>query len=149
MEQSQEAQAPAPAAARPGGTRAIVGAAVAIVGVIDCHRALPGNDVVAAFPFARRIPHDPARLRYWVVCTRYGKWTLAPLEDDERAVVIDHFERWWRGSSAHYTTGGISLGRYSPGFSVVRIGDAGWNEFASWRYAPTGGGTCGTCRGAA
>lgn len=102
---------------------------------LHCHKRFPANDVVEAFPFATRVAYDPARLRYWVVCARCGKWSLAPLEEDERASTIEQLERWWRGSSAHYTAGDIGVGQFSPRFSVVRIGAAGWNEFASWRYA--------------
>jgi hypothetical protein len=102
---------------------------------LHCHRRFPENDVVEAFPFARRVAYDPARVRYWVVCTRCGKWSLAPIEAEDRASTVEQLERWWRGTSAHYTAGGIGVGELTPKVSVVRIGEARWDEFAAWRYA--------------
>ena len=104
---------------------------------LSCHKPFPSNDAIEPFPFARRIAYDPARSRYWVVCTKCGKWSLAPIEAGERASVIDQLERWWRSSSARYTTDDIGLGQYNPKLSVVRIGEANWNQFAAWRYGKT------------
>lgn len=104
---------------------------------VFCHRKLPRNEAIEAFPFGRRVAYDPVRSRYWVVCQRCGKWTIAPLEADERDATIEHLERWWRGSTARYSTDGIGLGQYSPRLSVVRVGEAGWSEFAAWRYGAT------------
>lgn len=104
---------------------------------LHCHVRFEGNDVIEAFPFARRVAYDPVKLRYWVVCHRCGKWSMAPMEDDERGNTVDQLERWWRGSTHHYSTGGIGVGRYSERFSVVRIGDATWPEFAFWRFGET------------
>jgi hypothetical protein len=104
---------------------------------LNCHRRLPGNDVVEAFPYGRRVAYDARRQRFWVVCTRCKRWSLAPIDADERTTAIDNFERWWYSTSSHYTRGGIGIGQYSDRFSLVRIGDAGWNEFACWRYAST------------
>jgi len=102
---------------------------------LHCHAKLKANDVIEAFPFGRRVAYDPAKQRFWVVCHKCGKWSMAPLADDARATVVEQLERWWRGSSQHYTAGGIGVGRHSDMFSVVRIGEATWPEFASWRYA--------------
>ena len=104
---------------------------------LHCLKALPPNDVVAPFPFGRQMAYDPAKQRLWVVCSRCRRWSIAPLVEDERAAEIDRFERWWRDNSSHYSTGGIGLGQMNQRFSLVRIGDAGWNEFAAWRYART------------
>lgn len=101
---------------------------------LHCLKKLPGNDVVEAFPFGKQVAYDPAKQRLWVVCERCRRWSIAPIDDDERGSTIDAFERWWRSSSAHYSTGGVGLGQFNDRFSVVRIGDATWNEFASWRY---------------
>jgi len=102
---------------------------------LHCHRKLKGNDVIESFPVGERVAYDPAKRRFWVVCHKCGKWNMAPLDDDERAGAIEVLERWWRDSPRHYTAGGIGVGRYSDKFSVVRIGEATWPEFASWRYA--------------
>lgn len=100
-----------------------------------CKRAFPENDVVEAWPYARRVAYDPAKQRYWAVCLKCGKWSLTALEDDERAATVEQLERWWRSSSTRYSTGGIGLGEFSPTFSVVRVGESNWKEFAHWRHA--------------
>jgi hypothetical protein len=99
-----------------------------------CHRRFPGNQVVEMFPHGRRIGIDAGRNRYWLICARCGQWNMAPLSYSDRAIMIDWFERWWSGSATRYTREGIGIGRYENHLDVVRIGEAGWAEFASWRY---------------
>ena len=104
---------------------------------LHCLKRLPGNDVLEAFPFGKQVAYDPARQRFWVVCGRCRRWAIAPRSEGDRGSAIDYFERWWRSTSAHYSTGGVGLGQFNERFSVVRVGDASFNEFASWRHATT------------
>jgi hypothetical protein len=101
---------------------------------LHCLKALPGNDVIEPFPFGSRVAYDSAKQRLWVVCSRCRRWSLAPLDDDERRSAIDMLERWWRGSTTRYSTDGIGVGQVNEKFSVVRVGEASFNEFAAWRH---------------
>lgn len=102
-----------------------------------CNKALPRNAVLETYPFGQRVAYDAASQRYWVVCLKCGKWCLTTMEDDERAATIEVLERWWRGSTTRYSTGGIGLGEHPSGMSVVRIGESNWKEFAHWRHVRT------------
>jgi len=97
-----------------------------------CNSSLGSNDHIAAFPVGHRLAFDPARGRLWVICTRCGRWNLAPLED--RWEAIDECERLFRGTRLRYSTDNIGLARVGQHLELVRIGPALLPEIASWRY---------------
>jgi hypothetical protein len=97
-----------------------------------CKRKLGVNGAIEHFPVGHRIAFDPARGRLWAVCTRCGRWNLAPLE--ERWEAVEEGERRFRAERVRYSTGQIGLARLRDGTELVRVGEAQRREFASWRY---------------
>ena len=59
-----------------------------------CNKELGSNEVIENFPIGRRLAYDEAKGRLWVVCRRFEKWNLTPLE--ERWEAIEECERFFR-----------------------------------------------------
>jgi hypothetical protein len=98
-----------------------------------CHTGLGTNQEIELFPVGRRLAFDPKRGRLWVVCTRCGKWNLAPL--DERWEAIEECERRFRGTPLRVSTENIALAELRDGSQLVRIGPPAADiEIAAWRY---------------
>jgi len=97
-----------------------------------CHSDLGANDSVPEFPVGRRLAFDATHGRLWVVCTRCGRWNLAPLE--ERWEAIDRCEQRYRDTWLRFSVENIGLARTKSGLELVRIGQALLPEIASWRY---------------
>ena len=97
-----------------------------------CHSDLGSNDSVPEFPVGRRLAFDAARGRLWVVCTRCGRWNLAPL--DERWEAVDRCEQRFRDTWFRFTVENVGVARTRGGLELVRIGEALLPEVASWRY---------------
>jgi hypothetical protein len=97
-----------------------------------CHSDLGVNESVPEFPVGRRLAFDATHGRLWVVCTRCGRWNLAPLE--ERWEAIDRCERRFRDTWLRFSVDNVGLARTKSGLELVRIGKALLPEVASWRY---------------
>ena len=53
-----------------------------------CNRPLGTNEVIEHFPVGRRLAFDAERGRLWVVCRKFKRWNLSPLEERWEAVEI-------------------------------------------------------------
>ena len=97
-----------------------------------CRLPFPPNDTVEAFPRGRRLAFDPQRGRLWAICGGCGRWSLAPIES--RWEALEELERLTvdRGRLLA-ETGRIALFRAGE-MDVVRVGRAGLEEEAWWRY---------------
>ena len=51
-----------------------------------CTRPLGTNEVIEHFPVGRRLAFDAERGRLWVVCRKFERWNLSPLEERWEAV---------------------------------------------------------------
>ncbi|MGD8318958.1 MAG: hypothetical protein PVJ02_00840 [Gemmatimonadota bacterium] len=97
-----------------------------------CRNPFPWNGRLAHMPHGRRIAYDPERGRLWAVCERCHRWNLAPLEDREGALYeLERLARDHGHLVAH--TAHISL-LHTGDMTLVRVGDAGLQEQAWWRY---------------
>jgi len=97
-----------------------------------CNVSLGTNEVIESFPVGRRLAFDAANGRLWVVCRKFERWNLSPLE--ERWEAIEACERRFRDTRLRVSTDNIGLARLSEGLELVRVGPALRPEFAAWRY---------------
>lgn len=97
-----------------------------------CRTPFPPNREIEHLPVGRRIAHDEARGRLWVVCGTCSRWNLAPFED--RWEAIEECERHFRRTHVRVSSDNVGLARLSEGLELVRIGDPLRPEFAAWRY---------------
>lgn len=97
-----------------------------------CSAKLGTNEAIEAFPVGDRVAFDAARGRLWAVCSRCGRWNLAPLE--ERWEAVESAERLFRETGTRVHSENVGLARLRDGTRLVRIGDALPGELAAWRY---------------
>lgn len=67
-----------------------------------------------------------------MVCTKCGRWNLAPL--DERGGAIEACEKLYHDTVLRKSTGEVGLARLPSGLQLVRIGRPVFPEYADWRY---------------
>lgn len=99
---------------------------------LTCHAPFGDNEVLEHFPHGRRVAYDPERGRLWAICGLCRSWTLAPFE--ERWEALEELERIVTDRARLLSrTDRIALLRHD-GLEIVRVGDAGLEEEAWWRY---------------
>lgn len=96
-----------------------------------CDAELGTNEQMPELP-ARRVAFDPASQRVWSVCPRCSRWTLALLDPDERSRMVEMLERRYV-AGAHAANVALGVAPLGDG-TMVRVGNASWSQFASWRY---------------
>lgn len=99
---------------------------------IFCSADLGANDALEVFPVGRRVAFDAAKGRLWAVCSKCGRWNLAPLE--ERWEAVESAERIFRDSRLRVQSENIGLCRLADGTRLIRVGQAMAGELAAWRY---------------
>jgi hypothetical protein len=99
---------------------------------IYCSAALGANEALEAFPVGRRVAFDAARGRLWAVCSRCGRWNLAPIE--ERWEAVEEAERAFRDARLRTQSENIGLAKLRDGTRLIRVGSALQGELAVWRY---------------
>ena len=99
---------------------------------IFCHSRFGRNDLVEAWPVGRRLAFDAAQGRLWAICSRCGRWNLAPIKDRWQAV--EACESQFVMARARHSTDDIGLARDDRGLDLVRIGSPTRRELAAWRY---------------
>lgn len=97
-----------------------------------CLSSLGSNQVIEAFPIGRIIACDAQRGRLWVVCPACGRWNLVPVE--ERWEIVETLERLWSRTSRRAQREAVGLAELDDGTRLIRIGAAGEDELATWRY---------------
>lgn len=97
-----------------------------------CTKALGTNEVAETFPIGRRLAFDAAKGRLWVVCRKWQRWNLTPLE--ERWEAVEDCERLFQETPTRASTENIGIARHREGLDLVRIGKPPRGEFAAWRY---------------
>ena len=97
-----------------------------------CNRPLGTNEVIEHFPVGRRLAFDAERGRLWVVCRKFERWNLSPLE--ERWEAVEMCERLFRDTRVRVSTENVGLAKHPEGLELVRIGQPMRPEFAAWRY---------------
>lgn len=99
---------------------------------LTCRAPFGDNDVLEHFPRGRRVAYDPERGRLWAICEACRAWTLAPFE--ERWEALEELERTVTDEARLLSrTDRIALFRHAR-LDIVRVGDAGREEEAWWRY---------------
>lgn len=99
---------------------------------LSCHREFPPNETLEHAPLGRRVAYDPERGRLWTICSACRSWTLAPFE--ERWEALEELERAVRDRAVLLSeTDHVSLLRDGR-LEIVRVGRAGLQEQAWWRY---------------
>jgi len=99
---------------------------------IFCSADLGANEAFETFPVGRSVAFDGHRGRLWAVCTRCGRWNLAPLE--ERWEAVEDAERSFRQSRLRVQSENIGLCKLPDGTRLIRVGQALAGELAAWRY---------------
>jgi hypothetical protein len=99
---------------------------------IYCSADLGANESLDAFPIGQRVAFDASRGRLWAVCTKCGRWNLAPIE--ERWEPVEQAERLFRDARLRAQTENIGLARLRDGTRLIRVGEALPGEMAAWRY---------------
>ncbi len=99
---------------------------------IFCSADLGTNDAVEYFPVGRRVAFDATKGRLWAVCTKCGRWNLAPIE--ERWEAVEECERSFRDARMRVQTENIGMAKMRDGTKLIRIGAALPREIAAWRY---------------
>jgi hypothetical protein len=97
-----------------------------------CSADLGTNEAIESFPVGRRIAFDAWKGRLWAVCSRCGRWNLAPLE--ERWEAVETADRLFTDTRARVQSEHIGLCRLRDGTRLVRVGKALPGELAAWRY---------------
>ena len=97
-----------------------------------CNRPLGTNEVIETFPVGRRLAFDAAQGRLWVVCRKFERWNLSPLE--ERWEAVEMCEKIFRDTRVRVSTENVGLAKHHEGLELVRIGAPMRPEFAAWRY---------------
>lgn len=101
---------------------------------IYCSDDLGCNKVLEDFPVGKSVAFDPHKGRLWAVCSRCGRWNLAPLE--ERWEAVEGAEQLFRRARQRVHRENIGLATLEDGARFIRIGEALPGEFAAWRYGP-------------
>lgn len=96
---------------------------------IFCSADLGTNESLEEFPVGARLAFDAQRGRLWAVCSRCGRWNLAPIE--KRREAIESAERWFRDSRLRVRSQTIGLAKLPDGTRLVRIGAALPREIAA------------------
>jgi hypothetical protein len=99
---------------------------------IFCSYDLGRNEVLEDFSVGRTVAFDPHHGRLWAICSRCGRWNLAPLE--ERWEAVEGAEQLFRRARQRAHRENIGLARLEDGTRFTRIGAALPGEFAAWRY---------------
>src|SRR5688500_10988732 len=99
---------------------------------IFCSADLGSNEVVEHFPVGGRLAFDAFKGRLWAVCSKCGRWNLAPIE--ERWEAVEEAERHFADARQRVQSENIGLARMRDGTRLVRIGKALPGELAAWRY---------------
>lgn len=99
---------------------------------ISCSEDLGLNAVLEAFPVGRTVAFDSSKGRLWAVCSRCGRWNLAPLE--ERWEAVEGGEQRFRTARRRVHRENIGLAWLDNGVRLIRVGEALPREFAAWRY---------------
>ena len=97
-----------------------------------CNRTFGTSEVIEHFPVGRRLAFDAERGRLWVVCRKFERWNLSPLE--ERWEAVEMCERLFRDTKLRVSTENVGLAKHPEGLDLVRIGQPMRPEFAAWRY---------------
>jgi hypothetical protein len=97
-----------------------------------CSASLGTNEAIEEFAVGRRVAFDAWRGRLWAVCTRCGRWNLAPIE--ERWEAVEAAERLFTDTRTRVQSENIGLCRLPDGTKLVRVGKALPGELAAWRY---------------
>jgi hypothetical protein len=97
-----------------------------------CSASLGTNEAIESFPVGTRVAFDVWKGRLWAVCSRCGRWNLAPIE--ERWEAVEEAERLYRDSRARVHSENIGIARVRDGTRLVRVGEALPGEMAAWRY---------------
>jgi len=98
-----------------------------------CRRSLGTNTSVAHLRIGERIAFDVDRGRLWVVCRRCGQWCLTPIE--ERWEAIADCDMLFQRAEARVSKANVALARAGD-VELIRIGQAGRDDIANWRYGP-------------
>ncbi|HWK90225.1 MAG TPA: hypothetical protein VNP72_09525, partial [Longimicrobium sp.] len=99
---------------------------------IFCAGDLGSNQAVEAFPVGRGLAFDGWKGRLWAICSRCGRWNLAPME--ERWEAVEEAEKLFRDSRLRVQSENIGLCRLPDGTRLIRVGQAMPGELAAWRY---------------
>jgi hypothetical protein len=99
---------------------------------LSCSASLGRNEALEHFPVGSRVAFDAWKGRLWAVCSRCGRWNLAPLE--ERWEPVEEAERLFRDTHTRVQSENIGLARLRDGTRLVRVGRALPGELAAWRY---------------
>jgi hypothetical protein len=99
---------------------------------IYCSAALGRNEAVEDFPVGRTLAFDGEKGRLWAVCSRCGRWNLAPIE--ERWEAVEELEKRFRASRLRVQSENVGLAKAPDGTRLVRVGQALPGELAAWRY---------------
>jgi hypothetical protein len=99
---------------------------------IFCSATLGRNETLEEFPVGRMLAFDAAKGRLWAVCSRCGRWNLAPIE--ERWEAVESLEKRFRDTRLKVQSESIGLSKAPDGTRLVRVGQALPGELAAWRY---------------
>lgn len=99
---------------------------------IFCSGSLGTNEAIEGFPVGQRVAFDAWQGRLWSVCSRCGRWNLAPME--ERWEAIEAADRLFTDTRSRVQSENIGLARLRDGTRLVRVGKALPGELAAWRY---------------
>ena len=97
-----------------------------------CTRPLGTNEVIEHFPVGRRLAFDAERGCLWMVCRKWERWNLSPLE--ERWEAVEMCARLFRDTKLRVSTENLGLAKHPEGLELVRIGPPMRPDFAAWRY---------------
>ena len=99
---------------------------------IFCSGDLGANDSLEEFPVGRMVAFDGWKGRLWAVCSRCGRWNLAPIE--ERWEAIEAADRLFTDARLRVQSENVGMAKLRDGTRLIRIGQALPGELAAWRY---------------
>src|SRR5882672_1625764 len=96
-----------------------------------CNGKLDGDGGPSGLGVGRRLAFDEWKGRLWVICPKYSRWNLTPLDDR-----LEHIETLARAAGegrVAAATEHVALIRWQS-YDLVRVGKPRRMEFATWRY---------------
>src|SRR5690348_5657063 len=87
---------------------------------IFCSADLGSNEILEDFPVGQSVAFDPHKGRLWAVCSRCGRWNLAPIE--ERWEAVESAEQRFRSARQRVHRENIGVARLEDGTRFIRVG---------------------------
>jgi hypothetical protein len=102
-----------------------------------CSSPYPANEALAVMPVGRRLAFETSSDRVWLVCLKCARWALLPQAG--RAEVSRDAAAAFTAARPLLSSGKVELAERADGTRLIRIGAAGREEVALWRFAGFGG----------